>query len=179
MYDSPVPVPRSNRASLLLALLIAMPLVLTGGAARAGAPVCGNGLVETGEACDDGSALNGGPNRCAADCSGTTPAVCGNSVVETGEGCDDGADGVVCDADCTAASCGDGYLNETASETCDDGVANGSMSTLCTSRCTLEFPAGNVRGGTCGVAVGTAERNAGPFVVLALVLVARRARRRA
>lgn len=179
MYHPPVPTTGSERASLRIALLLAAPLLLASGTVRAGTPVCGNGLIETGEACDDGAALNGGPNRCAANCAGTTPAVCGNAVVEVGEGCDDGGDGVVCDADCSPASCGDGYLNEVASEVCDDGVANGSTSTLCTTSCTLAFPSGAVRGGTCGVAVGAHGRGAVPFVVLALWLAARRARRHA
>ena len=38
-----------------------------------------------------------------------------------GEECDDAGESATCDADCTAAVCGDGVLNESAGETCDDG----------------------------------------------------------
>lgn len=65
------------------------------------APVCGNGIVENGEICDDGNLI---PNDgCSATCQiempepppptptpqPTTP-VCGNGVLEVGESCDDG-----------------------------------------------------------------------------------------
>ncbi len=61
-----------------------------------GAP---NGIVEAGEQCDDGNAIDG--DACTNVCA---PAVCGDGVVRTGvETCDDGnfttADG--CESDCT------------------------------------------------------------------------------
>jgi hypothetical protein len=49
--------------------------------------VCGNGVKEADETCDDG-ALNGQPNKCNAKCTGTTTPVCGNNVKEIGETCD-------------------------------------------------------------------------------------------
>ncbi len=49
-------------------------------------PVCGNGIVESGEECDDGNANNiTGP--CTPSC---TILVCGNNIVESPEECDDG-----------------------------------------------------------------------------------------
>jgi cysteine-rich repeat protein len=66
-------------------------------------PVCGNGIVEDGEQCDDGeSNSDGGP--CHLDCTlcpGTTPG-CGNGVLEAGEECDDGnlTDGDGCSSTC-------------------------------------------------------------------------------
>lgn len=51
------------------------------------APVCGNGVVETGEACDDGNVVT--LDGCSATCQ-LEVAVCGNGVVEQGEECDDG-----------------------------------------------------------------------------------------
>lgn len=57
-------------------------------------PVCGNGIVEEGEACDGGEG-------CAEDCTllPVDPgAVCGNGVLEPGEACD-GSEG--CAPDCT------------------------------------------------------------------------------
>jgi MYXO-CTERM domain-containing protein len=54
--------------------------------ARAG--VCGNGVVEPGEACDSG-ALNGSYGACNATCSGYGPR-CGDHIVNGPEYCDDG-----------------------------------------------------------------------------------------
>ncbi|MEZ4452191.1 MAG: DUF4215 domain-containing protein [Nannocystaceae bacterium] len=54
--------------------------------------------------------------------------VCGNGMVEGGEECDAGAENSdfgACLLDCTAASCGDGYVQEGV-EACDDGVNDGS-----------------------------------------------------
>ncbi|UCC30611.1 MAG: IPTL-CTERM sorting domain-containing protein [Phycisphaerales bacterium] len=50
--------------------------------------------------------------------------VCGNGIPEEGEDCDEGGEWTGCDADCTPADCGDGTLNTTAGEECDDGVDN-------------------------------------------------------
>ncbi len=46
---------------------------------------------------------------------------CGNGIVEQGEECDGGGESSICDSDCTIAFCGDGVLNQTAGEECDDG----------------------------------------------------------
>lgn len=52
--------------------------------------LCGNGITETGEACDDGLE-NGQPGYCNSACNGTIPGgTCGNAVVEAGETCDTG-----------------------------------------------------------------------------------------
>jgi len=69
--------------------------------------VCGNGIIEPGEVCDDGS-LNGQPNQCNTFCNGFTEeddteiifecntsgscniTICGNGIIEFGEVCDDG-----------------------------------------------------------------------------------------
>jgi cysteine-rich repeat protein len=53
-------------------------------------PVCGNGIAEEGEECDDGNADD--HDACGNDCTlcpATEPG-CGNGVVEPGEECDDG-----------------------------------------------------------------------------------------
>jgi len=65
-------------------------------------PVCGNGIVEEGEQCDDGNTSDA--DACHSDCSlcpGTTPG-CGNGVLEQGEECDDGnlLDGDGCSRTC-------------------------------------------------------------------------------
>lgn len=81
--------------------------------------VCGNGIPEAGEDCDDGNANNF--DQCTTDC--TSPE-CGNGVREGDEGCDDGNDenGDECTNDCEVPGCGDG--NVEGAEACDppDGV---------------------------------------------------------
>jgi cysteine-rich repeat protein len=51
----------------------------------------------------------------------TAGGVCGNGIVESWEECDDTGESAICDTDCTIAECGDGTLNTTAGEECDDG----------------------------------------------------------
>jgi cysteine-rich repeat protein len=68
-------------------------------------PVCGNGMVEAGESCDDGNTV--AHDGCSASCEIELP-VCGNGTIEAGEECDDGntvsGDGCssVCVCDCPA-----------------------------------------------------------------------------
>jgi cysteine-rich repeat protein len=50
-------------------------------------PVCGDGVMEDGEACDDGNVV--AHDGCSATCT-IEVAVCGNGYVEVGEQCDDG-----------------------------------------------------------------------------------------
>jgi cysteine-rich repeat protein len=62
--------------------------------------LCGDGIIEPGEGCDDGFANSDTePGACPTDCD---PGVCGNGVPERGELCDDGddEDGDACSADC-------------------------------------------------------------------------------
>ncbi|MEE2757990.1 MAG: DUF4832 domain-containing protein [Myxococcota bacterium] len=106
--------------------------------------VCGDGIVDDGEGCDDGNTVTeecaygeAACTVCAADCteqSGETD-VCGDGTVDDGEGCDDGntvteecaygeAACTVCAADCTEQPgetdvCGDGTVDD--GEGCDDG----------------------------------------------------------
>lgn len=63
-------------------------------------PVCGDGILSVGEACDNGAANSDTqPDACRTDCS---LAGCGDSVVDSGEDCDDGntIDGDGCPANC-------------------------------------------------------------------------------
>src|SRR3990167_8014597 len=46
---------------------------------------CGNGLIDSGEACDDGNITEG--DGCSASCRNEA---CGNGVQDPGETCDDG-----------------------------------------------------------------------------------------
>ena len=61
--------------------------------------VCGNGIIENGEECDDGNILNN--DGCTAACKVESP-VCGNRKIELGEECDDGN---VLDDDGCSSSC--------------------------------------------------------------------------
>lgn len=58
---------------------------------------------------------------------------CGDGQLDPAEVCDNGEDSNSCDADCTLAECGDGYLNAKAGEVCDDG--NVSPGDTCSSAC--------------------------------------------
>nr|WP_276602850.1 fibrinogen-like YCDxxxxGGGW domain-containing protein [Nannocystis pusilla] len=91
-------------------------------------PVCGNGVIEAGEACDDGNDDN--TDTCVEGCQ---EASCGDGFVGPGEACDDGndADDDACNNACAPASCGDGVVQ--AGEDCDD--ANAIDTDACLSNC--------------------------------------------
>jgi cysteine-rich repeat protein len=96
---------------------------------------CGDGVVEAGEACDDGNQND--DDDCLQACRLNT---CGDGRVNLRtEGCDDGngASGDGCDSNCTVTACGNGVV--TAGEVCDDG--NGNDYDGCNSDCTLSPPA--------------------------------------
>lgn len=89
-------------------------------------PVCGNGLPEDGEECDQGpSNSDTTSDACREDC--RLPS-CGDATTDVGRGeqCDDGntvsADG--CSASCVAEFCGDGIVNGSPLEQCDNGAEN-------------------------------------------------------
>ncbi|PRP94333.1 hypothetical protein [Enhygromyxa salina] len=88
---------------------------------------CGDGVQGPTEICDDGNTNPG--DGCSPTCMPETG--CGNAVVDPGEACDDGGESASCDDDCTAPACGDGNLNETVGEQCDDDDP------LCLDNCTL------------------------------------------
>lgn len=93
--------------------------------------LCGNGILEGSEACDDGNLVSG--DGCDANC---TPTGCGNGIQTSGEACDDGnlVNGDGCRSNCTVEACGDGIVDP--SEGCDDGnVASGDC---CSATCTVE-----------------------------------------
>ncbi len=84
-------------------------------------PVCGNGVVEPPETCDDGNAVAG--DGCGPTC---LFEICGNGYVDVGEICDDGntIDGDGCSANCLSdETCGNGYVDTAVGEECDDGNA--------------------------------------------------------
>lgn len=81
-------------------------------------PVCGNGRLEAGEACDDGNVASG--DGCDADC-GAEPAetACGDGIRQAGEECDDGdlQPGDGCDDECREEECGNSRKD--SGEECD------------------------------------------------------------
>ena len=102
--------------------------------------VCGNGVLESGEQCDDGNTndTDGCNNSCVF-----TGDSCGDSVVEPGEGeqCDDGnnTNGDGCSEYCQLENlplCGNGAVNP--GEQCDDG--NTTPGDGCSQFCQNEGP---------------------------------------
>jgi cysteine-rich repeat protein len=97
-----------------------------------GGGVCGDGVLDEGEVCDDGE-NNGDNNACKLDC---TAAQCGDGLLGPDEVCDDGdqnGDNKACKLDCTPNVCGDGALGP--GEDCDDGADNGDNN-ACKLDCT-------------------------------------------
>lgn len=85
------------------------------------AVVCGDGLKQGSEECDDGNTTPG--DGCSATCK-NEPFVCGNGTLEPLEICDDsdsaGGDG--CSASCLSnETCGNGVVDTIRGEQCDDG----------------------------------------------------------
>lgn len=109
-------------------------------------PRCGNGILEAGEACDDGPDNAADvPNACRLDCRLPT---CGDGVVDDafGEVCDDGNSdlGDGCPSGptgtCTPARCGDGVIwaASEGGEECDDGEENSdTQADACRTDCRL------------------------------------------
>lgn len=119
---------------------------------------CNPGFSGDGTSCTDNNecAGEGGGNNCSgnATCANTAGSytctctvgfpgdgvtcntLCGDSISAGSEDCDSGGvDAAGCDADCSAATCGDGYTNAAASEACDDG--NGNQTDACLNSCVV------------------------------------------
>lgn len=62
------------------------------------APVCGNGVVEAGEECDDGNAISG--DGCNNDCRLPRLPRCGDGIIDPGEQCDGMAGEQPCGPNC-------------------------------------------------------------------------------
>ncbi len=107
-------------------------------------PVCGDGVVDAGEQCDDGGTAPG-DGRDALCQLEVAVGVCGDGVIDAGEQCDDGgtAPGDGCDAACQIEAvvgfCGDGVVN--AGEECDDG--NGNNRDGCSNNCRVRSVCGD------------------------------------
>ncbi|HJL19776.1 MAG TPA: DUF4215 domain-containing protein [Sandaracinaceae bacterium LLY-WYZ-13_1] len=107
------------------------------------ASVCGDGIVASDEACDDGDMNGVEYGGCSSDCR-LTP-YCGDGVVqeEFGEVCDDGLNlggtAGACAPGCMemGGSCGDGVVQTDLGEQCDDG--NTEPGDGCDEECQVEL----------------------------------------
>jgi cysteine-rich repeat protein len=98
--------------------------------------VCGNGILQAGEQCDDGNTTTG--DGCSSTCTIGIP-VCGNGILQAGEQCDDGntTTGDGCSSTCTIGIpvCGNGILQ--SGEACDDH--NRTSGDGCSATCNIEI----------------------------------------
>jgi len=114
-------------------------------------PLCGNGVVDSGEQCDDGNTADG--DCCSATCTiemgcvcqpNVAPSccsLCGDDERQCGEECD-GTDADMCSMDetcstqceCVPQECGNGVID--SGEQCDDG--NTADGDCCSATCTIE-----------------------------------------
>lgn len=93
--------------------------------------VCGNGVTETGEECDDGNESD--TDSCTTGCQA---ARCGDGFLWTGQEACDSPDTEAC-VSCRLPSCGDGVRQVSLNEECDDGNNTGGDG--CTLACFDEF----------------------------------------
>jgi cysteine-rich repeat protein len=140
-------------------------LAVSGGCAST-PPGCGNGILSSGETCDDGNNVSG--DGCSSDCTTVEPGwqcrvpgqrcnpACGDGILTGSETCDDGnatsGDGCssTCQKEpgascpipgqpCSRSVCGNGVVE--ANEICDLGAMNGLFygnGTGCSKTCTRE-----------------------------------------
>ncbi len=93
-------------------------------------PVCGNGVLEAGEACDQGGGNGTCPSSCSSSCTSNSCPVCGNGVKEGAEACDNGASNGSC-----PATCSNSCTNNSCS-TCGNGVCGGGETCFsCSADC--------------------------------------------
>lgn len=106
----------------VMGILLALALSSTASAA-----ICGDGVRQGGEECDNGyDNSDSRPDACRMNCK--LPS-CGDRVADTGEECDDGnanSDTIAnaCRTNCEEPRCGDGILDYEFGEVCDDGNTN-------------------------------------------------------
>ncbi len=104
---------------------------------------CGDGVIASDEACDDGDMNGVEYDGCASDC--TLTPYCGDGITqdEFGEVCDDGLNlgggPSACAPGCreTGGRCGDGVVQTDLGETCDDG--NTTAGDGCDAECHYEL----------------------------------------
>lgn len=96
------------------------------------ASTCGNGVVDSGESCDDMNDVD--DDECTNSCQRPR---CGDGVIQGDEECDTGSSvgsrGDSCTLRCTNNFCDDNHIGP--DEECDLGEANGLDGTACTADC--------------------------------------------
>ncbi len=134
--------------------------------------ICGNGIIDPGEQCDDSNLVNG--DGCAGNGHPLLNACkfefCGDKLKGTAEPCDptDIAVGPSgngsCNRDCTNASCGDGKLSPFApsNEQCDLGTVNNALGLGCSPACQLDHCGDNNIDGIEQCDQGTSNSVNGP-----------------
>lgn len=103
--------------------------------------ICGDGVLDEGEHCDDGNTDDS--DNCSANCLYT---FCGDTLTQRpnangeNEECDDGntIKGDGCSPVCTFEDCGNGIVQSELYEECDDGLSNSDTEpNACRKNCTL------------------------------------------
>lgn len=113
--------------------------------------VCGDGLVEDSEECDDGDDAD--DDACTNACK---LATCGDGIVGPGEACDDGNDDEVdCTSTCALPTCGDGIVQ--APEACDAGGETAECNGNCTQSMCGDGTPNTSAGESCDPGGETAE----------------------
>ncbi len=152
------PGPKPAIPGFVLSTILSLALLQTGcgdDSTQPAEPVCGNGIIEQGEECDDGAANSDSTaDACRTNC---VPAHCGDGVADSGEECDGNDLGsqscdslglppgtLTCTSSCnldtsgcqSAQNCGNGIVEE--GEECDEGEANSdSEPDACRTDCHL------------------------------------------
>ncbi len=119
-------------------------------------PTCGDGILDSGEECDEGNA-NGQGGDCTSEC---TLNFCGDGYVGPFESCDDGGKTENCNEFCQFPSCGDGVLD--FFEECDEGFNNGQPGSGCTFACLFNVCGDGHIGPFEGCDDGFSNGNGGP-----------------
>ncbi len=127
--------------------------------------VCGDGVVNDSEQCDDSVESA----ACNANC---TTSVCGDGIANSAanESCDDSGESVLCNGNCTASACGDGVRNPTAGESCDDGNLIGfdGCSAICKGDGEFSCQAGQDCSDGCSTLEAYRATLSGDFVAITL-----------
>ena len=113
----------------------------------------------TGDVSTTGSST--GTSTTGTSTTGPAPS-CGDGVVDVGEACDGGGESKDCNADCTAAACGDGKLNPSAGETCEGQAPANASCEACDVACLATFDDCNADlGDGCEVNLQSDAKNCG------------------
>ena len=106
---------------------------------------CGDGIKQDNETCDDGNTADG--DYCSADCQ-TETGECGDGIKQDNETCDDGSDNGTynhCNNNCNGymARCGDGNIDTTEGEFCDEGDGINGTYNHCSGDCAYIMECGD------------------------------------